>query len=295
VRIVLALWLCALSATALADEPSEERIEELRAILDRSPGDADARLRLALALELSARPVEALSELDVFAALHPGDRAADLLRAQVLADLGRDGDAVVILDDRIARGGDIGAYWLRARLRERAGDGQGALEDYDAAIGLGDALELYVARGALLERAARLDEAVLGYEAGLIAHSGAVVLREALARVERRRGRREAAITHLDAIIGAARVAPRWRIERASLLAELGRHEEAQVERRTALAEAERMLVNRASPAALVERARARIALGQHREAIADLELALRRAPQLTEARALLATARSGR
>lgn len=292
-RTYLVVLCCALAAPALADEPAEERIAELRARLARAPSDADARLRLALALELSGRPAEALAELDVFDALHPDVRDDDLLRAQVLSDLRRDADAIAILDPLIDSSPTLGAYWLRARVRERAGDRAGAIEDYDAALGHGDSIDVYAARGALLEREGRLDEAAAGYEAGLAAHGGAVVLREALIRVERRRGRLDRAIAHLDVIIGAARVAPRWRVERAELLAELGRASEAERERARALGDAERMLVRRASPSALVERARARIALGQHREAIADLELALRRAPQLAEARRLLAIARS--
>jgi tetratricopeptide (TPR) repeat protein len=163
---------------------------------------------------------------------------------------------------------------------------------YDDALAVGDHQDVYLARGRVLETLGRDEEAANGYAAGLHAHAGAVVLRDALIRVELRRGNHERALAEIDQAMAQARIRTRWLLLRGEVLAAAGRSREAQAAREEALREADRALARRDSPANHVERGRALLALGRAEEAIRELEQALRRVPRLPEAQSALAAAR---
>jgi tetratricopeptide (TPR) repeat protein len=156
----------------------------------------------------------------------------------------------------------------------------------------GDDVEVYLARGRLLEGLGRLAEAAQSYEMALQGDAASTALRVRLVEVERRLGRYDHALAHVDAAMRHARVDTRWLLRRAQILEDAGRRTEARRARVEALTEAERLLTRRSSPAALAARGEALLALGRADDAARDLAQAVRRAPSLTHARQLLAEAR---
>jgi tetratricopeptide (TPR) repeat protein len=293
--LVAAMVMLAIPAGARADLTSTERIGQLRAQLGRVPTDSEAHLTLIEELLRESRAREALSELDLFAALHPSEMRDDLPRARALLMLDREEEAEELLAHHIdAAGGSFRAHWLRARALVRLDRYDEALLEYEEALTYGDTIDIQDERGRLLEQLGHYDRAAAAYERALDAHPGAGILHEALVRTERARHRSDRALAHLDWMIAHGQIAPRFLVLRAELLDELSRPSEAQRARTLALTQAERMWTARRSPLALMERGRALLALGRRSEAIADLEQALRRAPQLSEARRLLDAAHGG-
>ena len=294
--IPVALTFCVLlavvwgSSPARADAPTERRVAALRERLDRAPADTATRLDLADLLERAGRADEALAELDFVDALAPNDPGAAAVRARALVGVGRTGEALEVLDRLLERTEGLpAAHALRAELLEELGQLPDALAERDALVALAPSVQARLDHGRLLERLGRLDEAVASYERGVLAHAGASPLRMAAIDAHRRLGHPERALAHTDALIAAARVAPRWRVLRAELLDAMGRSTEARAERERALADAERMLERRRSPLALLERGRAFLALGHTEDAARDLRQSLLRAPDQREARVLLA------
>lgn len=280
------------SPVAHADATTDERVAALRARLAHAPADPSAHLALAAELARSDRAREALEELDVLEALHPRAPGAAAIRARALAELGHLEEAVVTLDEALRRGDEPDLRWQRGRLLERLDRLAEAAVDYEAAVAGAPSLERHLVLGRALERLGALDRAARAYRDALSRFGGAAPVRVALARVEEARGRPREALVHVDALIAASRVAPRWLVRRAALLTALGRSREAAAALALAESHAERMVRRRRSALALLERGRVRLAQGRRAEAIRDLEQALRRAPRLTEARALLAEAR---
>jgi tetratricopeptide (TPR) repeat protein len=188
----------------------------------------------------------------------------------------------------------MGSYARRARLRLREGQSSKAVQDYNAALTRGDSVQLYLARGRLLEQLGRRAEAAAGYEEGVQATGGAVLLREAAAELALKRGNHDRALRHVAALIEHARVDTRWELMRGRILQKAGRPDQAREARERALKSAGGLLEVRRSAAAFMSRGRARLALGQREAAIADLQRALQQAPHLQRARALLERAQQG-
>ena len=289
--LALALLLTALPQVALANPRTEDELAALNARIAASPTDVDLLLQRAELRLREAEPEAALADLRLVEAIRPADPRLSLLRGWLDFERGADERAVVELETYVARtGGTVFAHALLGRLHERNDRLAEAVASYDDALVHGDDVDVYLRRGRLLAVMGRLDRAAAGYEAGLAA-TGAVALRVALVELETRRGRYDRALALVEDGERRAGNDGRWLLRRADVLEAAGRSAEAQRVRRSALAEAERRLARRPSPAALMERGRALLALGRHREAIADLSQARRRAPRLREAASLLARA----
>lgn len=290
--LAVLLLLCSLPQVALANPTTEDELAVLNARIAASPSDVDLLLRRAELRLREAEAEEALTDLRLVEAIEPSDPRLSLLRGWLGFEQGADERAVVELESYVARtGGTVFAHTLLGRLHQRNDRLEAALRSYDDALVLGDDVDVYLRRGRLLETMGRLDRAAEGYEAGLAA-TGAVVLRVRLVELETRRGRFDRALALVQQAERRAGNAGRWLLRRGEVLEAAGRDAEAQRVRRAALAEAERRVARRPSPAALMERGRALLALGRYREAIADLTQARRRAPRLGEAASLLARAR---
>ncbi|MFK7987302.1 MAG: tetratricopeptide repeat protein [Sandaracinaceae bacterium] len=277
------LW----AAPAHADLPLPERLARLDARLAVAPGDTDLHLERAELLLRAGREREALTELDLLDALRPDATRSDRMRARVLFESGLESDALALLSLAITDHDALASRRLRATFYSRLGRLEEALLDYDVVVRTAPDLETELARGRVLERLGRFDEAALSYETTL-ARTGATAARTALIAAERQRGAPQRALPHVDALIAASRVAPRWRVLRAEVLVAMGRDDSAREELDRALAEADRMVRRRASPLSLMERGRVHLARGERAAARADLQQAIRRAPRLREAQTLL-------
>ncbi len=105
-----------IARAGLASHPDDPGLQYARAFCELRLGDADAALAQLEAMAYDGSEVAS---------------AAVMLRAGILRDAGRTGDAAAVLDDAIARGGDLPALWIaRAAVMESAD----AIDEQEAAL-----------------------------------------------------------------------------------------------------------------------------------------------------------------
>jgi len=287
----LAIGLLLSSATAFADPGVEREISELTTRLEAAPHDARLLVRRADLRRRVARYDEAMADLALAEVTGSSPAKVYLVRARILVDRGDEDGALSLLEgalDSMPARDRAEAFALLAGIHQEAGRLIDAVHSYDAALSLRDDVELYLSRGRLLIFAGRAHEAIAGYEAGVVALGGAVVLRVELIELLVAGGAHDRALTHASALVASSRAPSRFLLLRALAHEGLGDAARAREDRLAALADAERVLARRGSAMARLARARALLALGRTDEARADLERVVRRAPQLDEARVLL-------
>lgn len=294
--LLVTAWIlaCAASATRVDAHPGASAdIAALSQQLAERPGDAALLIQRAAAYRRQGQLDRALADLDAAARSDPNRR--EILLERGLLRAARKEPALAEADlTRFLASGPAAAAALaaRGRLREEAGRWAEARADYHEALKLGADVELYLARGRADEALHRVDEAAAGYEEGMRATGGAVVLRLALIRVEAARGRYDRAIALVNEVLAAAPARAEWLLRRAEIHAAAGRPDAAERDRRDALREADERLARRPSDIARVTRARALLALARPADAAAELEQVARRSPKLEEAKVLLTEAR---
>ncbi len=180
---------------------------------------------------------------------------------------------------------------LRAALRTARGATEDARSDWDAAFATRPTADFALARGRLDERHGDLARAADGYREALRAVD-AVALRRALAALELRRERWDAALAVAEEALRAPSARVDWLLVRADAQQGAGRAERAAADRKAALTEADRALAARPSDLRQLARGRALLALGRRGEALREAEAVLRLRPSLSEARDLLDAAR---
>lgn len=285
-----ALWLW--SATAAAHPGATAEIRDVSVRIDDAPKDVDLRLRRADLYRRAEHYRDALADLRVVARLDPDRRELRLSRALVHAAMGKRKAARRDLDAYLAEGeGTALAYWTRAKLRRRA-DPTGARADYDAAITRGPTPDLYLERATVDEALGDLDAAAAGLAEGCSGATPPVVLMLARVDVARRRGAASEALALIDDLSATSPGRADWVLQRAEILADLGRDDEALGERLRALALAEAAVATRGSALNRLTRARVYLAVGQSAAAIDELQWVVDHAPHLTEAADLLASAK---
>ena len=291
-RSVVCLLLGLSSSVALADDP-DARLVRLSERIARSPSDVDALAERAELLLEEDRLDDASADLRLVEALAPADPRLLLLRGLVAYERGDVAGAETDLEAWIARtGGAITPCRLLASIYERSDRDEEALRMYDAALAFGDDVDSHLRKGRLLEGLGRDAEAAASYEAALAGGAPSAALRARLVEVLLRLARWDRALVHVDAALREARLDTRWLLRRAEILDRAGRASEAWRARSAALAEADRLVGIRRSPAALAARAEVLLALGRGEEAERDLVQVVSRAPRWPRARALLHEAR---
>lgn len=282
------------SVTSFAHEGLGHDIERETRSLAEDPSDIDARLRRAHYYRLDGQPEKALADLQQATRFAPDDARVHLEKGFALADLGRDTDAEVELSAFISQtGGSASALAERARVRARTARLDLAIADLEAAIALGPSLELYLERGRLLEDRGRYSEAAAGYRDALTRLGETPLLQlpfvDALIQLERY----DDALTAVDGALARGQLQTQWLLKRGEVLERMGRAEEAQAARQSALSRASAAFGRHPTSANLVERAKVHLALGDAPAARRDVEQALRKSPQMESAKALLATIES--
>ena len=222
--------------TAIAREPANvdflvERADLYREIgsLSRALADYDHALRLdparnvhlgrALVFLQQQRFDDALAATDASIAREPGDARAWRARADALAGLDRDEEAVGALDDAIA-------------------------------VGDPPLPDDYLQRAELLARASHLNDAIAGLDEGLARLGPAVTLQLLAIELERRRGTFDSALARIDDLQERYDRVETVLVLRGDVLAQAGRKEEADAAYTDALQVIEERLSNRrAAPA----------------------------------------------
>ncbi|MCX4244944.1 tetratricopeptide repeat protein [Paraliomyxa miuraensis] len=278
------------ASPALAHPGPSAALRSLDERIAATPNDVALRLRRAELRRSMGHPRDALADLRVASRLDPTEREVWLEHALTLIDLGKPQAAERELTRVIEAGPPhVRALAERAHLREADGRLELARHDLDAAIAVDQALDLYLARGHIDERLDHLDAAAAGYREGLAALGPAVLLRLALADVERRRGAHEQALAVLDGLLAENPSRADWVLRRADVLQDAGLSEAATAERMRALVLAHAAVQRRPTPLHRLVLAKAHLALGQRERARKQLALVLEQAPALPEARTMKA------
>ncbi|MBI5763584.1 MAG: tetratricopeptide repeat protein [Planctomycetes bacterium] len=286
-------WVVVISTTPAASahpEPAVE-IDRLTQQLAKEPKRIDLLLQRAHCNAEAGRAADAVSDLDAARQIDPRSRLVRLQRGLVLSQLNRATEAEAELTRYIADGGEDERAWIeRARIRAHAGRMNEAVDDFSKALTTSNDLDAFLERGKLHEQAGRLDEAATGYRQGLDRMPRSLVLQLPLIRVETARGRYAAAIQLIDDALATAPVKTDWYLRRAEVHTAAGNEAAAGADLKSAMQEAERMVLAKRTALNLMARARVLAAMKKDEDARRDLQAVRDMAPQLDEARELLAT-----
>lgn len=231
---------------------------------------------------------KALSDLALAEKLAPNRRDIQLEQGLTLAAKGDHKEAERLLSVHIASGlPSVKAFLIRGNVREHDKRFAEARADYHAAVTLEKTLEAFLGRGRMDEALGHWEDAAKGYEEGLRALAGAVVLRLALIRAEHHLGHYDRAIAWIDEILPQLPLKGDWLLLRADEHAAAGRAEKARQDRLDALREADDRLARRSTDLAALSRIKALRALGRLKEALHDVEVVVIHAPKFDEARSL--------
>lgn len=275
---------------AIAHPGLAHDIEQVSRGLAIEPDRVDLLLRRAILYRLHDEAAKSLVDLDRARVLEPDNIKVALQRGLALSALKRDREAEVELSRYVrACGENPEALAERARIRERTNRPALAVADYGAALALRSDVAWYLARGRLQERLGQLDDAAGGYREALARVGGAVVVRDALIRVETARGRFADALAEVDAVLAQAPNQTKWLLRRAKVRQASGDTAGAAQDSANALRQADRAVRRRKTALSLCSRAEVLIALGRLAEARRDLLEAIRLVPAFADARALLA------
>lgn len=247
--LLSALACLLLCGPAAAHEGPAAALDRLDRQVEEAPQDLETLLRRAEARRRAGRHSEALQDLDVASRLSPDEPRVHAERGLTLHAAGAEG-AEAALDRYLEAVPDaprVAALAARADILLKTGRAAAALVDLDAAISVAPNPDLCARRGEVHEGMGRFIAAAAGYRSCAAMLSGAVVLRLEAVRAERSAGRPDVALVDLEALLSERPRHPAWIILRSDLLDEVGREEEARLERRRALGLVEGRLARRNS------------------------------------------------
>lgn len=287
------LILGCLSSVQLATAHSgfDPEIEKITEKLTKDPDNVDLLIRRGQVYRSYGKFIESLQDLERAWLLDRENRTVLLQRALTLSAMGRNEEAEAALDAFLLEESApkrVIALAERATIRARTGRVQPAIADLSSAIQLHPTIELYLFRGQLQESLGTLDAAAAGYHEGLAKLGNAIVLKKNLIRVQITQQQYNAALALIDEEVARSSVKTPWYLERAELLAIMGRPDASRLAYEQALTETNRMLAKRPTVLHLVARAKILRAMGQRDEAIRDLQEALNKSPGYDEAEKLL-------
>lgn len=188
---------------------------------------------------------------------------------------------------RRSRQPDRRALWTRARVRVQRRRTTAALSDYARALRADAEPDLCLEAAQLQRTTGRVAAASRTLKRCLSQLGDSAVVREALARLELRRGRLSAARAALEPLLRSAHVSPQWHLLGASLAERSGDDATARAIRLAALRETDTALTQRRSALLLVQRAHILHALGRRDAARGAVASALSLAPRFAAAHAL--------
>jgi tetratricopeptide (TPR) repeat protein len=279
------LWC---SSLAPAHEGVNVQIQNIGQKIQQDPTNPAHYIERATLYRREKQFSKALSDLALAEKLAPNRRDIQLDQGLTLAAKGDHKEAERILSGQIASGlPSVKAFLIRGNVREHERRFAEARADYHAALTLEKTLEAFLGRGRMDEALGHWDDAAKGYEEGLRALAGAVVLRLALIRAEHHLGHYDRAITFIDEILPQLPLKGDWLLLRADEHAAAGRAEKTRQDRLDALREADDRLARRPTDLAALSRIKALRALGRLREALHDVEIVVQHAPKFDEARFL--------
>jgi tetratricopeptide (TPR) repeat protein len=289
--LALALGCLSYIQPVTAHSGLDPEIEKITEQLIKDPDNVDLLIRRGQAYRSNGKFLESLLDLERAWLRNRDNRPVLFHRAMTLSALGRDKEAEAALDSFLQDESDpkrVYALGERAHIRARTGRLELAITDFTSAIQLHPTIELYLKRGQLQESLGKLEAAAAGYHEGLATLGDAILLKKGLIRVQIAQQQYGEALALVNDEIARSSVKTPWYMQRADILAKMGRSEDSRRTYEQALSEANRILGKRSTAMQLVARAKVFHAMGRVEEAKRDLQEALEKAPRFAEADDLL-------
>ena len=243
VNRLVGLALCLGTSLAGAGAGGDPAIAALDDKLVKDPERVDWLVERAALQRLRGDYGAALADLNEAYDLDPELPEVCLQRGQVLAALGYPLAAQSDLGLFLAyRPHNVRALAVRGRLLALMGRPSEARADYEAALALAPTAELYLDLCRLDEAAGNLNGAASCYTRGLGELHEALVLRQALARIETDRRNYDRAIDLLDTLIDHPALRAGALLDRADAYDKAGKESKALRDRQRALQEIDRAL-----------------------------------------------------
>ncbi|MGH9719347.1 MAG: tetratricopeptide repeat protein [Bryobacteraceae bacterium] len=241
------------------------QIREVSERIRRQPNDADLYLKRGELYGTLQQWDPALADYDRAAQLDPQMAAVDLARGRSLFEAGRPQAALVAVDRFLTRDPRHGeGRILRARLLAGLGRHGEAAEEFSRGLATTSRPqpEHYLERANALVKAGRADDALRGLDEGLGRLNDSVTLQLAAVDLEADQKRYDSALARLDRVAARSARKDPWLARRAEILERAGRRAEAHAAYRAALAALESLPPSRrVAPATRETEKRLRAAL----------------------------------
>ncbi|HEX2749518.1 MAG TPA: tetratricopeptide repeat protein [Verrucomicrobiales bacterium] len=221
------------TAEAKAHGDLSERIGELKAAAEKSPGDGSLRLQLAEILYQNGNYGESLTALAALDRLAPGKFPTDKLRGLTLLALQRPAEAREALERFLNRfPGDPPALLYRARALAGAGLAKDAVAAYREALKSATAPEpdLFQEVAAALSASGGAEEALSVLERGLKVLGNIPSLAQRALEMEVSLKRFDAALARVESLRSISARPEPWMAKHAGILTAAGRIEDARKE-----------------------------------------------------------------
>lgn len=233
---IAAIWLVATAAGALAHKDPVTQITELSQQIALHPNDASLYLRRADLHRSRGAWTPAYSDLQTARRLDPALVTVDLLGARVLFEADKPRAALTAIDAFLARDdGRPGAHLLRARILAKLGRHAEATVAFTRGIDMASAAGTPAQPDDYLDRArtltvcgdAHVDDAIRGLDQGATLLGGAITLQLLAIELETARAHWDAAIARVTALETRAVRKELWLERRADILLRAARTQEA--------------------------------------------------------------------
>ena len=229
--ILLLAWACAFTAAnAFAHGDVHVRIVALTKEIATSPTNASLYFQRADLYRIDGDWTNALIDLNHVARLDRSLKRVDFLRGLVQYEANQPQAALGPLNRYLTdKPPDAEAHIVRARVLAKIGRHSGAVDDYTTAIKISTTAnpELFIERSASLRAMGKLEEAVRGLDEGIRRMGPLVTLELPAVDLELALKNYDAALARIDAVMARLQRKETWLVRRAEILRTAGREDAA--------------------------------------------------------------------
>ncbi len=227
---LLTLAVSFAAANAFSHGDVHERIVALTDQIARTPTNASLYFQRADLYRVDGDWTNALIDLNHVARLDRSLKRVDFMRGLVQHEAGQPQAALAPLNRYLSdKPPDREAYIVRARVLAKLGRHSGAVDDFTTAIKGGGTVnpELFIERSASLRAMGKLEEAVRGLDEGIRKLGPLVTLELPAVDLELALKNYDSALARIDAVTARLQRKETWLVRRAEILRTAGREDEA--------------------------------------------------------------------
>ena len=210
---------------------TSEQVKQLTEQIQRTPNNADLYLRRGELHRHLGNAKAALADFDKVQELAPERLEVNVYRARLYLEANVPEMAQLVLDRYLKlRPTHTEAVLLRAQTNAKLGEQALAIQDYTTALSrlVQPKPELFLARAQLQVEGNQLVAALTGLDEGIAKLGSLVTLQLMAIEIEVKRKRWDAALTRLDGLAAQSERKEHWLVQRAEILLQANRKDEAQ-------------------------------------------------------------------